>query len=108
MLFPDFHTHRSEYFTGVAILAAPTLPTLSVQTCLDCVQDEFSRTRIHDVAAESAQIVGWLVVEDALVLMSYADAIRRGRQTALLLSNGTYLIVTSLDPNGRIECAPTD
>jgi hypothetical protein len=107
MLFPDLHRNRSEYFTGPAILACPTLPTISVQTCLDCVQDESSTTRIHDPSAETAHIVGWVLVEDAPVLISYADAIRQGCQTVLLLSNGTPLTVTSLDPNGTIQCDPT-
>lgn len=108
MLFPDLHRNRSEYFTGPAILAGPTLPTISVQTCLDCVQDESSRTRMNHVSDEAAHIVGWVLVEDAPVLMSYADAIRQGSETVLLLANGTPLRVTSLDPNGTIQCAPTD
>jgi len=108
MLFPNVHRNRSEYFTGPAVLAGPRLPTISVQTCLDCVQDEPSRTRIHDVPAETARIVGWVLVEDAPVLISYADAIRQGCQAVLLLSNGTPLTVTSLGLNGTIECAPTN
>jgi hypothetical protein len=108
MLFPDLHSNRSEYFTGPAILAGPRLPTISVQTCLDCVQDESSRSRTNELSEGAAQIVGWLLLEDASVLMWYADAIRQGCETVLLLGNGTGLKVTSLDPNGTIHCAPTN
>jgi len=106
-MFPELHSHRSEYFTGAATIAAPSLPTISVQTCLDSVE-EYSSTQKHDGADQSPQIVGWLLFEDTPILMSYADAIEQGRETVLLLSNGTLLRVTSLNRNGTIQCAASN
>jgi sensor domain CHASE-containing protein len=108
MLYPDFHANRSEYFTGSAILAGARLPTISVQTCLDYVHDEASRTRIQGTSAEAANIVGWVLLEDDPVLISYADVIRQGGDAVLLLANGTTLKVKFLDPNGTIQCALTN
>jgi hypothetical protein len=81
MLFPDLDTNRSEYFTGSASLQAPTLPTISVEACLDCVPDGQSRTRIHAASVETAHIAGWVLMEDVPLLTSYAEAVSHGRQT---------------------------
>jgi hypothetical protein len=107
-MFPNKRTNRSEYFTGPANLAGPKLPPLPVETCLDCEQDEYSTGGTPDVLAGEAHIVGWLLCEDKRILLSYADAIEHGRETVLLLSNGTALKVNALRPNGFVHCDPTN
>jgi hypothetical protein len=108
MSSPNNRSNRSEYFTGAAQLAVPKLAPLPVETCLDCEQDDCGTHGRSEVVGGDVHIVGWVLCQDKRILTAYADAIKHGRETVLVLSNGTALKVKALRPNGLVHCDPTN